>query len=544
MVRKVLVLSVSLILTIGSFAGCAPGKKPDEKGGTTATTAAVQSSTQAPEQKKYTVKWCGLPSSPVEKDTQVEKMLEELFNVDIQAVSIPQDYDNKLAAMIASGDIPDIIFSHEPQNWQPMAGQGILAEIPVDSIKKNAPNAAKLIDETDPRIWSISQYKGKNWAIPKVVGTEVNTVAVWRKDWLEKVGISKVPENLQEYEAAFVAFRNNDPDKNGKKDTYGFTGMGGHSVRQFDAIFGAYGIMPGQWRKVDGKIVMSTILPQAKDVLKLLNDWYKKELIDPEFITDNADTTRQKYEAGRLGLQFTAPFNYHSSMPNGKANLEAWSKRNPDAKFSLGPIPAGPDGKHGDWQWGPRGNFVVFGSQVGKEPDKMSRLLNIMDTVLSDEELAIKVVWGEKGRTYDFIDAQKGAAGGLKYLPPYDADPNARAKEGIGQFFQVLYPVYDWALPSITAKYMPQDYEDLINKNARWNEAHDILMRAYLPSAAQYQANLDKLKTTAYSEFIMGKRSFDDWDKFVKEWLDQGGQKLTEEAQAYYEQNMKPFEKQ
>lgn len=512
----VLMMVLSILVT-----GCGTknGKVEDEKTSVEQTSQGEQTSQVS--EKKYTIKWVGTSAdrSPVEKDTPTEQYLEQRFNVEIEAFSF-SNFENQLAAMIASGNIPDVMFSFEPQYWQPLVDQGVLAEVTEDVIRKNAPNAAKLIDETDPRIWAITKYKGKNWAVPKVVGTEFNTVAVWRKDWLDNLGITKIPETIEEYEMAFDKIVNGDPDGDGKKDTYGCTGQGGHPVRQFDAIFGAFGIMPGQWRVVDDEVVMSTIMPEALEVLTILHDWYKKGYIDPEFITDNPQTAAQKFEAERLGMSWTSLANYHPDAPSGRSALEAWKKKNPNAQFAFGPIPAGPDGDRGDWLWGPRGNFVVFGAHLEQEPDKMAKILQMMDTIFSDEEVALRVYWGEKGKTYDLIDPDKGISGGLKYLPPYDTDPNARAKEGIGLFYQMLYPVYDWALPSITSKYMS---EDLYNKNielANWKQGRDALMRPYLPSASQYQGNLDKLKTTAYSEFITGQRPLSEWDKFVQEWLD------------------------
>ena len=49
------------------------------------------------------------------------------------------------------------------------------------------------------------------------------TVLVWRKDWLEKVGIEKIPSTIEEFETAIRAFKEQDPDGNGKNDTFGFS---------------------------------------------------------------------------------------------------------------------------------------------------------------------------------------------------------------------------------------------------------------------------------------------------------------------------------
>ncbi|HIU48197.1 MAG TPA: hypothetical protein IAB04_02410 [Candidatus Avimonoglobus intestinipullorum] len=55
------------------------------------------------------------------------------------------------------------------------------------------------------------------------------------------MGITEVPETLEEYEEAFDKIVNNDPDQNGQKDTYAISGIGGNYYRQFDWVFGAYG---------------------------------------------------------------------------------------------------------------------------------------------------------------------------------------------------------------------------------------------------------------------------------------------------------------
>jgi hypothetical protein len=74
---------------------------------------------------------------------------------------------------------------------------------------------------------------------------------------------------------------------------------------------------------------------------------------------------------------------------------------------------------------------------------------------------------------------------------------------------------------------------------AHWRNFTDDLMRPQLPSSIRFQADLDKLKTTAYSEFIIGTRSFENWDAFVRDYMDKGGAILEKEAQEYYDKYIK-----
>ena len=490
---------------------------------------------------QYVITWLGNPNMPMEKDTEAQKFIEEKFDVKIEPISITTSYIEKIGGMIASNDTPDIMFINEPEHWQPLAEQLALAEIPVERIQKYAPNYYKWVTEMVPDIFAISNIDGVNWAIPKISGGEYNTSVIWRKDWLDKLGITKVPDTLSEFEEAFIKIRNEDPDGNGQKDTYGLTGLGGHPVRQFDMIFGAYGIMPAQWVVEDGKVINGTIHEKSRTALELLKKWYEMELIDPEFITDNVSTHGKKFESGRLAIVTDAAASWIPSMPVGKMKLDDWKAREADAEFVIGSIPQGPDGKRGDWLWGPRGNFVVFGEQLEKDPEKLNYILKMLDTMFSDEETALRLTWGRKGIEYDYNDPEIGESSGLKYLPPYDNDIAARAKAGVGQFgfYNQLTPLVGFSTTEISRKYSPKEYLEINDRLSNWSNCQDALLRPGLPSGSEYVGNLEKVKTTAYSAFITGTRDLAEWDAFVQEWESQGGRQLTLEAQEFYNSNFR-----
>ena len=489
------------------------------------------------------IRWVGTTNQPVELDSATQKFIEEKFNVKLDIVSITSSYYEKLGSMFASKDIPDVMFMNEQSNWQPLADQGIITAVSMDMIKEYAPNHYNDIENFNSNVWVSGMYKDRNWVIPKLIGDEYNTVAVWRKDWLTNVGIDKVPETLEEYEEAFIKIRNEDPDGNGEKDTYGMTGAGGATQRQFDDIFGAFGVMPGQWTIKDGKVENGTISEKSRDALELLNKWYDMELIDPEMLTDDQNAMWKKFDMGRTATMHTALSNLSEHTATGKANLENYKAAYPNSPRELGitALPKGPNGDNGDWLWGPRSNYIAFGIQLSKNQEKLISILKVLDGINYDEETALRVVFGEKGRTYDFIDPAMGAASGIKYLPPYDTDVNARAKEGIGQggFFNMFSPASNWTSSEIMAKYINQDFLNQNREIAATGSYRDQLMRPDLPSSARFQGELDKLKTTAYSEFITGKRKISDWDAFVSEFNTKGGETLAREAQEYYEKYMK-----
>ena len=520
--KKILCLALVLVMAI-ALCSCGNKEETSEQG--------------------MTISIMGKPTIPLNKDTDTERWLEEKYDVNLEIYSVTASYYEKLGTMLASGEVPDVMFINEPSSWQPLVDQDFIAEIPVEKIKKYAPRHYAAVEEVDSRIWSICSYKGKNFAMPKMMGEETDTVMLWRKDWLEKCGITKLPVTLDEYEDAYIKIRNNDPDGNGKKDTYGMTGCGGATEKQFDIIFGAFGTMPGQWFVKDDIVENGTVSENAKKALELLHRWYDLELIDPEMITDTQAELLSKFISGRTASFNTKIGNIISSTTTGINNKNNFEGTNPgkvwEEDTAYGNLPTGANGERGGWLWGPRANFAVLGSHLENDEEKLAKILGMLDDICYDEEVATRVVWGEKGVHYDYSDPSVGAESGLQYLPPYNADSNARAEEGIGGFFSLFAPESNWADVKITRKYMDPF---LLSENDKYynnGNYHDELMRPHLESSTLYQLELDRIKTTAYSDFITGKRDLSEWDEFVAEYMKKGGEQLQKEAQKFYDENMK-----
>ena len=483
---------------------------------------------------KITIKWAG--GEGVASDSEVEKYLEEKYNVNIEVISIASSYYEKLGAMIAGGNIPDVMFMNELESWQPLAKQGVFAEIDKKLVEEAAPEYVKLIDELNPKIWNICKLDNDMYTIPRYTGKEDAGAVVWRKDWLDKLGITKVPETIDEFEEAFRKIAKGDPDGNGKADTYGMTGWGNFAIGLFDEIFGAYGVMPEQWNLIDGKIVNGDVADGSKQALERLHKWYTEGLIDPEFITETVNGEVEKFESGRLATYVTGVSNYSENTVVGREWLEKWKKIDPNAEFAFGPLPTGANGESGGYLWGPRTNFVAFGSQVEDEPEKMKIIIKMLSDMILDEETALMVKKKKKGVTYDYNDPEIGASSGIKYIGEY-TNGDARAEYGIGTvtFFSMLKPLSNFAVDEIADKYTNPDYIKQRDSLVKYGSYQDAIMRSTLPSSSEYKGTLDTLRLTAHCEFITGQRSLNDWDKYVSEWMSAGGEQLTKEAQEYYD---------
>lgn len=115
--------------------------------------------------------------------------------------------------------------------------------------------------------------------------------AAIRSDWLENLGLA-VPTTLEELEAVFYAFAQDDPDGNGQDDTYALSAGGNSGAMgryMFQSIFGIFGVNPLFWTEnEEGELEYGFTTDEVKEALKLLSKWYADGLIDPEFITTDA----------------------------------------------------------------------------------------------------------------------------------------------------------------------------------------------------------------------------------------------------------------
>ncbi len=465
----------------------------------------------------------------ISDNSPVEKYLEEKYNVEIKAYGYATNYYDKIATMIAAKEVPDVMFINDMSQWQPLAKQGALATISLKTVEKGAPDHYKHINETDDKMWKLGEMNGNQYAIPKSMGEEYNTVMLWNNDMLKEAGITEVPKTIAEYDVAFEKLK--------EKGYYGLSGVGGNYYRQFDWLFGAYGVMPEMWTLEDGNVINGTVSAKAKEALAKLNEWYQKGYIHPEFLTDDQSSIFKRYLSGQIASVNTSLGNVSKNTINGQNNLAGYGEAVAN-RIVYEALPEGPNGESGDWLWGPVSNYVVFGAQLQGDTEKQEIILNILNDLNYDEETALVGAFGFKGEHYEFNDETAGKESGIKPLGTYGSDANQKAEAGIG-YFNFL-KCGDWATSEIANQYTNQDYVEEMKKYASLGAFRDLNMRVQTASSSKYAAALQTLKIQAYSEFINGTRNLDsDWDAFVNEYNTNGGEILREEAQEFYDNIMK-----
>jgi len=471
--------------------------------------------------KKLDITWmiAGDASAYVE-GSDIEKMLEEKFNVNLTTIPVNSSDNEKFNVTIASGVIPDVLVRWDHQK---LYSDGIVRSFPVEWVETYMPQSYKTMNELGGKLaWEyVKGYEdGQNFAIPQIsaYGAAKLVLAV-RKDWLDNVGITKVPATIDEIYAAAKAFTFNDPDKNGEKDTYGFGGAGMHPnplFWQFQSIFGAYGVHPQYWIEDNGKVVYGAVADGYKEALKLLKSWYKEGIIDPEFVTDQNATYSNKVSTGVLGFYDGHPTYFDYNNQNSVSYLI--KQKDPNGEFVFTKPVTGPEGKSGAASYGVVATWPqMFGVKTSDE--KVIRAMQISEELNNDVDLFKKTFFGELGVDYD----QNGD------MCTNRADI-VQAAKGIKIYRTGSYlykDIYKTFLSEVAISMMVPTYTDKLIASVI-----DANRLTTLNKSSISQADMDKVVKEFYFNAITGKVDIDsEWDGYVKTWMDLGGKVLTEEAQ-------------
>lgn len=288
--RKANVVStmMALILVCGVAAGCSDS----------GNSASAPKASDAPKgQEKKEERALRIMSGVIggktpEENTLFEKEIERLTGIKAKLDKPASDYDQKLLAAIASGEKFDLLqISKEKMNL--FIEQGVISPL-TDQVK-----ASKVLQDPDvlpPQEWD--QVKTKDGKIYGVFTKfQGGTMPIVRNDWLKKLNLPE-PKTLDDYYTVLKAFTEQDPDGNGKKDTYGLSTAGMYELQGFFSSAG----LKQRYVEKDGKLDVPYSTDAAIPVYEWLNKLYKEGILDPNFATNDTGKMRNLFLTDRVGM--------------------------------------------------------------------------------------------------------------------------------------------------------------------------------------------------------------------------------------------------
>ncbi|OAT26601.1 periplasmic substrate-binding component of an ABC superfamily sugar transporter [Buttiauxella ferragutiae ATCC 51602] len=258
---------------------------------------------------------------------QEAETFEQKTGIKIEYFNATTDFEQRLARAAAGNALPDLIF-----NDAVAIGQFIQLGIAEEIDPKTIAGGENLY----PTAWESTRYTdGKFYGVP----TSAQTFALFvRKDWREKLGMP-APKTWSDVEKLAKAFTTQDPDGNGKNDTYGFL-LPGSTTRGYASWFmsaflwqaGGDFIREG----AKGEFKASLDEPEAREALQFMRGMLCEKVVQPGAINATTADIIPSFRSGQTGMFFTGP--YHIALFDkdpGKDNFEVVTLTGPKGSATL-----------------------------------------------------------------------------------------------------------------------------------------------------------------------------------------------------------------
>ncbi|NHN32705.1 extracellular solute-binding protein [Paenibacillus agricola] len=491
--RKWSPVLISTMLVGSMLAGCSapPG---GSAGGSTAVPdskdakATAPTVAQAPLEINFMLAlFDQLPDMKNEIWTEIQKRTNTKMNIEW----VPSgDYDTKMDLVLASGNIPDVIFATTTNRptilkafengafWDLAPFLGDFSKYP--NLKKNSAT-------------NVFRYVTKNKKIMGMVRNRpyIDQGIKLRKDWLDKLNM-KIPTTMDEYADTLIAMVEKDPDGNGKKDTFGYVHPGGTGIP--GNFLAAFGTMKPQFTSDNKGIIHSNLNSGYTDTVEYMRNLYARGGMPEEFATIKATQAQELFETGQAASYIRNIWRAWTFQQNIK-------KVQPNAEVVI----AAPKGPKGDAAV----NFSLdtYGAlYISKKvpEEKVKRILDYWEKTNTPEFFDL-IFFGVEGVHYNVVNGYKVMTEkGAKQI-------DTSVQQPLPMMWNDWWKSYD--------KNAPKEYNDKIWTQVKeFGNLGKLDPFTYLKSDT-WTANWSKYNTEWTSmvvQTIMGKKTMDEYKKYIE----------------------------
>jgi ABC-type glycerol-3-phosphate transport system substrate-binding protein len=510
------------------------------------------------EDEAMEITWVGRIKSGADT-TWMLQQIEEKFNAKIIPNGMsPNDQAEKINLMLSTGEFPDCGSVWQDPNR--IYKEGVIRTIPKDIIKKYAPNYSRMLDEHPPG-WMVYRNPDNKDEYLAITGIyEASHTNVWvmsvRLDYIKNVGfdlpdyednkvlldyVGKVhyyngKQDLDWWEKLLTAFKNGDPDGNGKNDSVPLLGWKNFKWT-WSPLLGAYGIPYGGNLMDQGELYYWNIAPAYKDFLKLAARWYSKGLIDREYMNLGINQMRAKL-LDRSGCVTTTPVYRLYADGSGVVAPSCLSTNEEAARGAeviCTPGPVGPKGDQGAYAYVSVSSLGEYPHFIGKHvsDEKLIRILQILDYMeFGSNEAFVNFFYGKPGVHFDW-DGE-----------PWDSLPIVRKPEDVPEGYPkdgAFFNIYPRGETKERIKFIYNtNLADFYNNFLLAEKGQKLSLRPYrfdLFTETELSdlwtkkgATLNSIHDEFYLNAVTGQIDIDaEWDNYVSSWRKNGGDELIAE---------------
>ncbi len=507
-----------------------------------------------PEQLTYTLgKLSGannsnLPDGETYENNAYTRLLNERLNVQNQDVfeAMDEQYTDSVTMVIAQNDLPDVMIVEDLDELQYLVDNDMIADL-TDSYNNCMSDTIKNIYGSYGRdILDVVTFGGKIMAIPETNISDGPNLIWLRKDWMDALGLS-APRTLSDVEEIIRQFKEKDPGHNGAGNTVGLVcdtslcgGCGYSSEYTLDIIFAAYGAFPKQWiYDEDGNVVYGSVQPEAKEALAHIHELYKEGILDQDFLMRTSSNLIELIVDGQCG-SFFGPW----WAPNNP--LMQAVEQNKDAEWQPYLIATEESGLTSYHTQNPSGKYIVV--RKGYEyPEIACKIVSVLFDYLRyndrdnqeivdyykenvdptarpfainvDYNNALQICYGELNHVF----AGNKSADDLNVLEySYYEACESYLKDAENASAE------DWAA------YTSRITACKILNDGRTNKVESLYFGETETMVTDWWS-LENLESDTYLKIVTGESALDEFDRFVENWYQNGGETITKEVRAEIE---------
>lgn len=294
------------------------------------------------------------------------KWINENGPSDVTFVPFSGNMKEKVNLMFASGSAPDIIANlFDPSLRNDLYAQKQL--LPLDDLINKSSTEYKKMLEDYPVLKKLgTKEDGKLYEIGRIQQLMPELYLLVRADWLKKLNL-QAPKTADEMLAVMKAFVEQDPDANGKKDTYGIN-LSGIADTDIEHMFQS---KPGDinFVVVNGQMVNGW--EQKKAATEFKKKMFDQGLIQSDYLLDQGgNKAKEAWVTGKMGF-------FGTWRGNMQAEIETLKKNVPDAEVVAIPFPKTQYGQFSPALSAPAQMSTAL-SRGTKDPEAAIKLIDFM----------------------------------------------------------------------------------------------------------------------------------------------------------------------
>lgn len=471
------------------------------------------------------------------------KEAEARAGVEIKWEEISADWDQKKGALLASGDIPDLIIGANPITDADFAQfPGLFQDL--SKLLDQAPNVQAMFDAKPETKVIATQLDGAIYGLPKYqrYWPVTTTRQYINQKWLDNLGL-KVPTNWDELYDVLLQFKQKDANGNGNLNDeipmdFAPTGTVAFGAFMPTVLLGSQGITLTDnsgfgYFLEDGKLKNFLVDERYKELVAFLAKCYSSALINPEVFTQ--DYSKFQSVARGNGETAAVGFTWGWEITDRVGNALA------PQYTSVGPLKVS-SGSTNDLSWNYDYNSLNYGQNMvtmsAKTKNKEAAMRFINE--LYDPKVSMQVLFGSLG-----TNIKDNGNGSYSILPPADPamDPGTWKWTSTWADFGPMYIADSLDLTLGTdMQSVGKQTEPIKAVLDKINKDTEVLPSMFMKystadnnTLSLNNTNMMTLALAKWSQWITSGGIDKEWDAYVKDIEKIGLPKNIEIMQKYYD---------